>query len=150
MHLNILFCAILAAAPLIVVSFTSSPNHCTLIHKKYKHTVTTKCNLFGPVIKREGVEEERTYPESKPATYEIGKGGIAFAPEAIVKPLLIQTQLEKRKLQVVYNAKRDGWDARNVHEKVDGKGASVVLAKVRGQWIGGYNPRGWASLDRRR
>lgn len=141
MHLYILFCAILVAAPLIVVSFTS-PNHC-------KHT-TTKCNFFGPVIKREGVEEERTYPESKPATYEIGKGGIAFAPEAIVKPLLIQTQLEKRKLQVVYNAKRDGWDARKFHEKVDGKGASVVLAKVRGQWIGGYNPRGWASLDRRR
>ena len=29
---------------------------------------------------------------------------------------------------------------------MDGKGASVVLGKCRGQWIGGYNPRGWASL----
>ena len=41
---------------------------------------------------------------------------------------------------------KDGWDGRKFHQKVDGKGASVVLAKVRGQWIGGYNPRGWASL----
>ena len=63
-----------------------------------------------------------------------------------MRPLLKQTQLQNRKLKVIYNANKDGWDARKFHQKVDGKGASVVLAKVRGQWIGGYNPRGWASL----
>ena len=90
----------------------------------------------------------RTYPESKPATYDLLPSSPldAFSPSGLVKPLLKQTQLENRKLQVVYNAQKDGWDARAFHKKVDGKGASVVLAKVKGQWIGGYNPRGWASL----
>jgi hypothetical protein len=69
-----------------------------------------------------------------------------FGDAAFVRPLLKQTQLEKRKLQVAYDANRHGYDARVFHSKVDGKGASVVLAKSRGQWFGGYNPRGWASL----
>ena len=90
--------------------------------------------------------DERTYPEAKQATYELMKGELGFGPENIVRPLLKQTQLENRKLKVVYNAKKDGFNAQAFHSKVDGKGASVVLAKVRGQWIGGYNPRGWASL----
>jgi len=59
-----------------------------------------------------------------------------------VRPLLKQTQLQDRKLRVTYNANKDGWDARKFHRKVDGRGASVMLAKVRGNWIGGYNPRG--------
>ena len=87
------------------------------------------------------------YPEGKPATYELQKGKFgSFGPESIVYPLLKQTQLQDRGLKVVYDARRDGWDARSFHRKVDGRGASVVLAKVRGRWIGGYNPRGWASL----
>ena len=69
-----------------------------------------------------------------------------MSPASIVRPLLKQTRLQNRKLQVVYDAKKDGWDARAFHSKVDARGASVVLAKCRGQWIGGYNPRGWASL----
>lgn len=94
-------------------------------------------------------EEERTYPEAKAATYEMLSSnpvGIEFGSLGLVRPLLKQTQLEKRKLQVVYDANKHGWDAKAFHNRVDGKGASIVLAKVRGLWIGGYNPRGWASL----
>lgn len=101
----------------------------------------------GDKKKQQEEIENPTYPESKQATYDLLPGGpFEFSPEDIVRPLLKQTQLENRKLKVVYNAKKDGWDPLNFHNKVDGKGASVVLAKVRGQWIGGYNPRGWASL----
>jgi hypothetical protein len=69
-----------------------------------------------------------------------------FGDPAFVRPLLKQTQLEKRKLQVVYDANRHGFDGKIFHSKVDGKGAAVVLAKCRGHIFGGYNPRGWASL----
>jgi hypothetical protein len=93
------------------------------------------------------------YPEGRPATYDLQPDrGLPFIglllgrPTDVVVPLLKQTQLQDRKLKVTYDAKKDGWDARTFHKLVDGMGASVVLAKVRGTWIGGYNPRGWASL----
>lgn len=137
-----------ASLALGVSSFTSSGIHSS------QRTISTPCTIrqetkqyiFGSVKKSAVKEEERTYPESKQATYDLQPGEFGLGPEAIVRPLLKQTQLEKRKLKVIYNAKKDGWDAQKFHQKVDGKGASVVLAKVRGQWIGGYNPRGWASL----
>lgn len=91
-------------------------------------------------------EQENAYPEGKLATYDLMPGEFGLGPEAIVRPLLKQTQLQNRKLKVTYDASKHGWDARAFHAMVDGKGASVVLAKCRGQWIGGYNPRGWASL----
>jgi len=106
-----------------------------------KTTVTSlKVSYIDP-------EEVKAYPEKYPATYDL-QGGLPFefGDAAFVRPLLKQTQLEKRKLQVVYDAKKHGFDAKAFHAKVDGKGAAVVLAKSRGQWFGGYNPRGWASL----
>lgn len=108
----------------------------------------TRHYFFGNTNKARGAAKEEyvDYPEAKQATYDLRPGPFGFGPETIVYPLLKQTQLQDRKLKVIYNAKKDGWDTRSFHQKVDGKGASVVLAKVRGQWIGGYNPRGWASL----
>lgn len=106
----------------------------------------TKQYFFGNNKSPSVSEGNDTYPESKPATYDLLPGELGFGPEAIVRPMLKQTQLQNRKLKVIYNAKKDGWDGRKFHAKVDGMGASVVLAKVKGQWIGGYNPRGWASL----
>lgn len=91
-------------------------------------------------------ELENSYPESKPASYDMMPGEFGLGPESVVRPLLKQTQLQNRKLKCVYDANKHGWDARAFHSRVDGKGASVVLAKCRGTWIGGYNPRGWASL----
>ncbi|CAB9506130.1 TLD [Seminavis robusta] len=93
-----------------------------------------------------------TYPEGQAATYEMNDNVVPFefGDAAFVRPLLKSTQLETRPLQVVYDANRDGYDAKTFHSKVDGKGAAVVLAKVAGQWCGGYNPRGWASLGQAR
>jgi len=90
-----------------------------------------------------------TYPEKEKATYELSKVFIPFefGDASFVRPLLKQTQLETRKLQVVYDANKHGYDAKTFHQKVDGKGASIVLAKTGlGHYFGGYNPRGWASL----
>ncbi|KAG7371396.1 TLD domain containing protein [Nitzschia inconspicua] len=91
---------------------------------------------------------ERTYPESNAATYELLDVGLPFefGDAALVRPLLKQTQLEGRPLLVVYDANKHGYNAQIFHQKVDGKGACVVLCKAQGQWIGAYNPRGWASL----
>lgn len=119
------------------------------LHNEPRNTIRhrqTKQYIFGNKKTAAVDGGNNSYPEAKPATYDLFPGEFGFGPEAIVRPLLKQTQLQNRKLKVIYNAKKDGWDGRKFHQKVDGKGASVVLAKVRGQWIGGYNPRGWASL----
>ena len=137
---------IAALLPLPATSFTPPQTQ----HVQIKSTChPTSLYIFGTKKQNTSTDpDERTYPESKPATYDLLPSSPLdmFNPTSIVKPMLKQTQLEKRKLQVIYNAQKDGWDARSFHKKVDGKGASVVLAKVKGRWIGGYNPRGWASL----
>lgn len=129
-----------AAAPLAIPAF---------------QTATTVVKSFVQLAKdktKKSVQEERrgyrTYPEGQPATYELNTDVVPFefGDAALVRPLLKQTQLETRKLQVVYDANRHGYNPQSFHSKVDGKGAAVVLAKVNGQWCGGYNPRGWASL----
>ncbi|KAL7539532.1 hypothetical protein ACHAXR_009393 [Thalassiosira sp. AJA248-18] len=139
------------ALPLCVSSFMPSSFHPSAQRTLHEVPSTirlpTKQYIWG---NRKSIQDDNSYnldyPESKQATYELLPGEFGFGPETIVRPLLKQTQLQNRKLKVVYDAKKDGWDAQKFHQKVDGKGASVVLLKVRGQWIGGYNPRGWASL----
>ena len=135
-----LFVAILIAATAVASFESASP----IATARTRQTIT-RLAFFGS-SKNLPNPEDRTYPEAKQATYDLQPGEFGFGPEAIVRPLLKQTQLEKRKLQVVYDAKKHGWTARAFHSRVDAKGASVVLAKVKGRWIGGYNPRGWASL----
>lgn len=102
-------------------------------------------------------ERQRLYPEQYPATYELLKP-TESSPltdtdpnvKRIIRPLLKQTQLEQRPLYLVYDAERDGWTASSFHQKVDGKGAAVVLARTapkdKAFTVGGYNPKGWASL----
>ncbi len=91
------------------------------------------------------------YPEQYPATYETNEDVVPEdegIPEALlVRPLLKNTQLQSRPLQLVYDANRDGWNPASFHNAVDGKGASVVLATTKdGSRCGGYNPKGYASL----
>ena len=70
-----------------------------------------------------------------------------LAEAKLIRPILKNTQLESRALQVIYIANQNGWNSRAFHGAVDGKGAAVVLAKTRdGMICGGYNPKGWASL----
>jgi hypothetical protein len=59
------------------------------------------------------------YPKDKPAMYDPLPGGFGFVPKTIVKPLLKQTQLQGYRLQVAYNTKKDGWDARTFHRRVN-------------------------------
>ena len=105
-------------------------------------------SLAKPFLRpRSKKPDQPTYPEQKPATYELlNEGPLEFGDAAFVRPLLKQTQLEYRNLRVAYDANKDGYNAKAFHGKVDGQGAAIVLAKAGGQWFGGYNPRGWASL----
>jgi len=65
----------------------------------------------------------------------------------LVRPLLAKTQLEKRRLQLAYDAETDGWNAQAFHRCVDGRGPAVVVAKTsHGTVCGGYNPKGWIGL----
>jgi hypothetical protein len=95
------------------------------------------------------------FPEQYAATYEPLTVSVSSdgRDAKTVRPLLKQTQLERRKLQVVYSAQQHGWDAKTFHRRVDGRGASIVLAtgkklerNARPIIFGGYNPKGWASL----
>ena len=110
--------------------------------------LSVAANYAWSVMQSTKEPTERMYPESKAATYELSKVVIPFefGDAAFVRPLLKQTQLEFRKLRVAYDANKDGYNAKVFHQKVDGQGAAVILVKAGGQWFGGYNPRGWASL----
>jgi hypothetical protein len=91
-------------------------------------------------------DREREFPEQYPATYELQpvRNWMEVGDARLVRPLLKNTQLESRPLQVSYDAKRQGWNPQAFHRAVDGKGAAVVLCKARGRWFGGYNPKGWS------
>lgn len=107
-------------------------------------------NFFEP-NKSSSESRQVQYPEQYPATYEINEDVVPedeAIPEALlVRPLLKNTQLQSRPLQLVYDANKDGWNPTSFHNAVDGKGASVILATAKdGSQCGGYNPKGYASL----
>jgi len=64
----------------------------------------------------------------------------------LVRQTLAKTNLATRKLQLVYDANKDGWKKENFHKKVDKLGPALVLAKTAsGALFGGYNPTGWVN-----
>ena len=114
-------------------------------------------NFLPAPIEKDDSQRRKDFPEQYPATYELSEiileSDKTSAREiAVVRPLLKQTMLESRPLQKVYDAGLHGWNARNFHNKVDGKGAAVVLATYMERsspkvlrFVGGYNPKGWSS-----
>jgi len=64
-----------------------------------------------PILRSTRKPEQATYPEQKSATYEMSqvKLPFEFGAAAFVRPLLKQTQLEFRPLQVAYDAKKGGF-----------------------------------------
>ena len=68
----------------------------------------------------------------------------------LIRPVLKQTMLKSRPLQLVYDANLYGWDAHSFHQRVDGKGGAIVVATYQSNAsetvsVGGYNPKGWSS-----
>lgn len=134
-----------------------------ILHKKHyglkrtsKEDLVTRFgwleDFFEPKSASSSTSREIQYPEQYPATYErntaIVESDKKFPEIELVRPLLKNTQLENRSLQLVFDANRDGWNPSAFHAAVDGKGAAVVLTKTADgeTYIGGYNPKGWASL----
>lgn len=109
--------------------------------------------LPAPIETTDDSQRRRDFPEQYPATYDLNEMKLecdSRKEATIIRPLLKQTMLESRPLQMVYDAEVDGWDAASFHQKVDGKGAAVVLATYQDQSggmkiVGGYNPKGWSS-----
>lgn len=63
---------------------------------------------------------------------------------AKLRPLLAGTQLEDEALRCAYSATEDGWSAAAFHDRVDGYGAALVVARTQGgAVVGGYNPLGF-------
>lgn len=82
-------------------------------------------------------------PQVRPPPAE----ALASPDAALVRGALRGTLLDGRRLRVAYSANRDGWSAAAFHRAVDGRGPAVVLARTTsGALVGGYNPKGWASL----
>jgi len=99
-------------------------------------------------------KRQEQYPEQYPATYELSTIKVESDDaivQTILRPLLLGTQLQSRALKNVYDADIHGWNAQSFHDKVDGCGASIVLGTVvtlnkeKTYYVGGYNPKGWAS-----
>lgn len=64
--------------------------------------------------------------------------------------MLARTQLQTRPLQLLYDANCDGYTSDAFHERLDRKGASVVVARSAGAVFGGYNPKGFVGYGESR
>lgn len=63
---------------------------------------------------------------------------------AKLRPLLAGTQLETEALRCAYSATEDGWNPDTFHDRVDGYGAALCVARTQGGAVlGGYNPLGF-------
>lgn len=92
------------------------------------------------------------FPELYPATLDEFAQPVQDDTEemALFRPLLARTQLQKRSLQLVYDANKDGWDTDAFHACVDRRGASVVLCRTEAALFGGYNPKGFVGYGESR
>ena len=101
-------------------------------------------------LKRFGKER---FPEQYPAVIDEWADPVESDSVEIAKyrPLLKNTNLEDRPLQLVYDANKNGWNPNAFHKAVDKKGPSlVVLTTTSGLVAGGYNPKGWVSYGEAR
>jgi hypothetical protein len=142
----------IAISPMCL-AFVSAP---TLSHHRLRFSSTRRYNWFDelfPQLNDPDSEADRLkfFPEQYSATYDLSSVVVpSDGPDAkLVRPLLKQTLLEQRPLQLAYDANRQGWNPRAFHQCVDGKGGAFVLAT--GQTfdgpitVGGYNAKGWSS-----
>ncbi|KAL7579600.1 hypothetical protein ACA910_007965 [Epithemia clementina (nom. ined.)] len=96
---------------------------------------------FG--LKRFG---RQRFPEQYPATVDEWAEPVETDSKdvAVLRPLLKNTNLEFRALQLTYSANKNGWDAYKFHQAVDRKGGGLVVCTTQsGLVCGGYNPKGW-------
>ncbi len=94
-------------------------------------------------LKRFGRER---FPEQYPAAVDEWADPIASDDRemARIRPLLKNTNLETRALQLTYDANRNGWNPDAFHKAVDRKGPGIVVCTTQsGLVCGGYNPKGW-------
>ena len=76
---------------------------------------------------------------------------IARAPKGTMKSahaLLANTVIDGEELTIAYDAREHGWTAKAFHERVDGKGPTLIMGKtVKGGRFAGYNPLGYFSVE---
>ena len=88
------------------------------------------------------LDQEATMRQAVPLAADAGD-----ADKQLLRPLLASTWLEARPLALAYDANEHGWDARAFHDRVDGRGPAIVLARSQGgAVVGGFNPKGWVGL----
>ena len=93
------------------------------------------------------------FPEQYPAVLDEWAAPVEGddAEMATLRPLLKNTNLETRRLRLIYDANRDGWTPEAFHGKVDKQSGGVVLCTTRaGIKCGGYNPKGWVGYGEAR
>ena len=74
----------------------------------------------------------------------------ALVPTSLPLPmsLLAGTNLGGKQLARCYKASADGWSALDFHRQVDELGSIILVGQLKsGELVGGYNPRGWESID---
>ena len=116
----------------------------------YTHTLSL--SLFILYTARFGPDR---FPEQYPATTTEFADPLDSDDTEMAKlrPLLKNTNLETRALQLTYSANRDGWDPYIFHGKVDKKGGAIVVCQTtndKNVLYGGYNPKGWVGYGEAR
>jgi hypothetical protein len=93
------------------------------------------------------------FPEQYPATVDEWAEPLEGddAEMKKLRPLLKNTNMEFRNMQVTYAGNKNGWDALTFHQAVDRKGGALVVCTTSdGQVCGGYNPKGWVGYGEAR
>ena len=76
---------------------------------------------------------------------------IKTSPKGFMKSahrLLANTVIDGEELVLAYDATRDGWNASSFHERVDGKGPTLIFGKTaKNARFAAYNPLGYFSVE---
>jgi len=109
-----------------------------------------------PKLEQAGLSrfDRDTLPENYPATKmefaELLVGDCEYADMALVRPLLVRTNLETLELTLAYDSDQHGLDKAAFHQRVDARGPAEVLRSKSGVVCGGYNPTLWVNLGEAR
>ncbi len=117
--------------------------------RRHRKIVIIQNGFFDDVLK--AVTPKEVFADASKEKALEREALIARAPKGTMKSahaLLANTVIDGEELTIAYDAREHGWTAKAFHERVDGKGPTLIMGKtVKGGRFAGYNPLGYFSVE---